>query len=83
MQIYSVIETGSETSHELTLSGKERTMITVNGKNVELPHPMSVAEYLETNQYSAGRIAVELITRFCPKRILQIPCSPNATHWKL
>ena len=34
-------------------------MITVNGKNVELPHPMSVAEYLETNQYSAGRIAVE------------------------
>ena len=22
-------------------------MITVNGKNVELPHPMSVAEYLE------------------------------------
>ena len=35
-------------------------MITVNGKNVELPHPMSVAEYLETNQYSAGRIAVEL-----------------------
>ena len=35
-------------------------MITVNGKNVELPHPMSVAEYLETNQYLAGRIAVEL-----------------------
>ena len=35
-------------------------MITVNGKNVELPHPMSVAEYLEANQYSTGRIAVEL-----------------------
>ena len=35
-------------------------MITVNVKNVELPHPMSVAEYLEANQYSAGRIAVEL-----------------------
>ena len=35
-------------------------MITVNGKNVELPHPMSVAEYLDANQYSSGRVAVEL-----------------------
>ena len=35
-------------------------MITVNGKQIELSHPMSVAEYLEANQYSTGRVAVEL-----------------------
>lgn len=35
-------------------------MITVNGKNITLNHPLTVAEYLEENHYQINRIAVEL-----------------------
>lgn len=35
-------------------------MITVNGKTISLNHPLTVAEYLEKNQYQINRIAVEL-----------------------
>lgn len=34
-------------------------MITVNGKSISLDHSLTVAEYLEMNQYQVNRIAVE------------------------
>ena len=35
-------------------------MITVNGKQIQLASEMSVADYLEQNNYQIKRIAVEL-----------------------
>lgn len=35
-------------------------MITVNGKEIMLNRPLTVAEYLEENNYQINRIAVEL-----------------------
>ena len=35
-------------------------MITVNGKQIQLTSEMSVADYLEQNNYKVNRIAVEM-----------------------
>ena len=42
-------------------------MITVNGKNVPLESPLTIADYLEKNQYQVNRIAVELNYEIIPK----------------
>ena len=42
-------------------------MITVNGKQIQLTSEMSVADYLEQNNYQIKRIAVELNEEILPK----------------
>ena len=42
-------------------------MITVNGKPIQLASEMSVADYLEQNNYQIKRIAVELNEEILPK----------------
>lgn len=42
-------------------------MITVNGKQIQLTSEMSVADYLEQNNYQMKRIAVELNEEILPK----------------
>lgn len=42
-------------------------MITINGQKTELLSPVSVADYLEQNQYRPNRIAVELNGEILPK----------------
>lgn len=42
-------------------------MITVNGKQIQLAFEMSVADYLEQNNYQIKRIAVELNEEILPK----------------
>lgn len=42
-------------------------MITVNGKQIQLASEMSVADYLEQNNYQIKRIAVELNEGILPK----------------
>lgn len=42
-------------------------MITVNGREIPLKHPLTVAEYLEENHYQINRIAVELNYEILPK----------------
>ncbi len=42
-------------------------MITVNGKQIQLTSEMSVAEYLEQNNYQINRIAVEINEEILPK----------------
>ena len=42
-------------------------MITVNGKQIQLASEMSVADYLEQNNYQRKRIAVELNEEILPK----------------
>ena len=42
-------------------------MITVNGKEFSPEQPVTVAEYLEANQYQINRIAVELNYEILPK----------------
>ncbi|MEJ8744775.1 sulfur carrier protein ThiS [Mediterraneibacter sp. HCN-7094] len=42
-------------------------MITVNGKQISLTSKMSVADYLEQNNYQIKRIAVELNEEILPK----------------
>ena len=42
-------------------------MITVNGKQIQLISEMSVADYLEQNNYQIKRIAVELNEEILPK----------------
>ena len=42
-------------------------MITVNGKTFSPKQPLTVAEYLEENQYQINRIAVELNYEILPK----------------
>ena len=42
-------------------------MITVNGKQISLTTKMSVADYLEQNNYQIKRIAVELNEEILPK----------------
>ncbi len=42
-------------------------MITVNGKQIQLSSEMSVADYLEQNNYQIKRIAVELNEEILPK----------------
>lgn len=42
-------------------------MITVNGKELNPEQPVTVAEYLENNQYQVNRIAVELNYKILPK----------------
>lgn len=42
-------------------------MITVNGKEVTLTEPLSVADYLEQNNYQLKRIAVEMNGDILPK----------------
>ena len=42
-------------------------MITVNGKQIQLTSEMSVADYLEQNNYQIKRIAVELNEEIQPK----------------
>ncbi|MGN0293629.1 MAG: sulfur carrier protein ThiS [Lachnospiraceae bacterium] len=42
-------------------------MITVNGKELTPEQPVTVAEYLEANQYQVNRIAVELNYEILPK----------------
>ena len=42
-------------------------MITVNGKQIRLTSEMSVADYLEQNNYQIKRIAVELNEEILPK----------------
>ena len=42
-------------------------MITVNGKQIQLTAEMSVAEYLEQNNYQVNRIAVEMNEEILPK----------------
>lgn len=42
-------------------------MITVNGKQIQLTSEMSVADYLEQNNYQIKRIALELNEEILPK----------------
>ena len=42
-------------------------MITVNGKQIQLTSEMSVADYLEQNNYQIKRIAGELNEEILPK----------------
>lgn len=42
-------------------------MITVNGKQIQQASEMSVADYLEQNNYQIKRIAVELNEEILPK----------------
>lgn len=42
-------------------------MITVNGKQIKLTSEMSVADYLEQNNYQINRIAVEMNEEILPK----------------
>ena len=42
-------------------------MITVNGKQIPLTAEMSVADYLEQNNYQINRIAVEMNEEILPK----------------
>ena len=42
-------------------------MITVNGKQIQLTSAMSVADYLEQNNYQINRIAVEMNEEILPK----------------
>ena len=42
-------------------------MITVNGKQIQLTSEMSVADYLEQNNYQIKRIAVEMNGDILPK----------------
>lgn len=42
-------------------------MITVNGKQIQLTAEMSVADYLEENNYQINRIAVEMNEEILPK----------------
>ena len=42
-------------------------MITVNGKQIRLTSEMSVADYLEENNYKVNRIAVEMNEEILPK----------------
>ncbi|MFR3348909.1 MAG: sulfur carrier protein ThiS [Mediterraneibacter faecis] len=42
-------------------------MITVNGKQIQLTSEMSVADYLEHNNYQINRIAVEMNEEILPK----------------
>lgn len=42
-------------------------MITVNGKQIQLTSEMSVANYLEQNNYQINRIAVEMNEEILPK----------------
>ena len=42
-------------------------MITVNGKQIQLASEMSVADYLEQNNYQIKSIAVELNEEILPK----------------
>ena len=42
-------------------------MIIVNGKQIQLTSEMSVADYLEQNNYQIKRIAVELNEEILPK----------------
>lgn len=42
-------------------------MIIVNGKEINLTEDITVAEYLEQNQYQVKRIAVELNGDILPK----------------
>ena len=42
-------------------------MITVNGKEVTLTGSLSVADYLEQNNYKVNRIAVEMNEEILPK----------------
>ena len=42
-------------------------MITVNGKQIQLTAEMSVADYLEQNNYQVNRIAVEMNEEILPK----------------
>ena len=42
-------------------------MITINGKQIQLTSEMSVADYLEQNNYQIKRIAVELNEEILPK----------------
>ena len=42
-------------------------MITVNGKQIQLTSEMSVADYLEQNNYKINRIAVEMNEEILPK----------------
>lgn len=42
-------------------------MITVNGKQIQLASEMSVADYLEQNNYQIKRIALELNEEILPK----------------
>ncbi|MCI6121615.1 MAG: sulfur carrier protein ThiS [Lachnospiraceae bacterium] len=43
-------------------------MITVNGQAVSLEKPITVAEYLDQNQYRIERIAVEMNGEILPKK---------------
>ena len=42
-------------------------MITVNGKQIQLTSEMSVADYLEQNNYQINRSAVEMNEEILPK----------------
>ena len=42
-------------------------MITVNGKQIQLTSEMSVADYLEQNNYQINRIADEMNEEILPK----------------
>lgn len=42
-------------------------MITVNGKQIQLTSEMSVADYLEQNNYQINKIAVEMNEEILPK----------------
>lgn len=42
-------------------------MITVNEKQIQLTSEMSVADYLEQNNYQINRIAVEMNEEILPK----------------
>ena len=61
-------------------------MITVNGKQIQLTSEMSVADYLEQNNYQINRIAVEMNEEILPKYsymkhnyyVLVFPCFSTA-----
>ena len=42
-------------------------MVTINGREIELKSPVSVADYLEQNHYQTNRIAIELNGEILPK----------------
>ena len=58
-------------------------MITVNGKEVTLTGPLSVADYLEQNNYQIKRIAVEMNGDIYQNTAILTPCSKTGTVWRL
>ena len=53
----------------------------VNGEQVTLETPVSVADYLEAHGFRAERVAIELNGEIIPRD--KTPCSTTSASWKL